>query len=422
MDAQWTGQEGPIGPGKELLPGEIALVTGMAEIEFHDGGVLVLEAPVQLELTDAANCTLKSGRAVLRMSGTNRELTVHTPNARLVHLGTEFGMAVESNGTTLVQVYEGAVLATLATRSAGVEPQHTLHAGESLVVDTVPATALRPVPFVAERFVREFPPPLGQGVSPCNRPKVNFVRVLPAPRHMKIDGELADWNLAGQFHSLCEPPFDRKYSLEGAMMYDTERLYLGAHVRDPAALRNVLEPETDAEVAWRGGAVQVRVSCDRRLHWPVQARNHYLRDREGPRPPADTNEKLVHLTLWWSARQARPCLHVEYGMDFNLGRTNPPGFQAAFRKDNDGHGYTLEYAIPWAVLNAADDPPRAGDVLAACWTLHWSDEGGRLWRGQLIDLINSDMVDLLFKDELCGLPFYRAEFWGKAVYEPAKGR
>jgi len=68
-------------------------------------------------------------------------------------------------------------------------------------------------------------------------------------------------------------------------------------------------------------------------------------------------------------------------MDFHGRQTNPIGYRAAFRKDADGRGYTLEYAIPWALLKAESDPPRAGDTLAATWTVHWSDESSQAAAG-----------------------------------------
>jgi len=67
----------------------------------------------------------------------------------------------------------------------------------------------------------------------------------------------------------------------------------------------------------------------------------------------------------------------------------------------------MEYAIPWSLLNAESDPPQAGDTLAACWNVHWSDEGGRLWKGYLVDVLNP-------KEE--GYTHARAATWGKAIF------
>ena len=72
-------------------------------------------------------------------------------------------------------------------------------------------------------------------------------------------------------------------------------------------------------------------------------------------------------------------------------------------------GYTLEYAVPWSLLGAAETPPRPGDTLAVSWTTHWSDAGGRLWRGQLVELRNSAEPVRIHTWE-------RAATWGRALY------
>ena len=54
--------------------------------------------------------------------------------------------------------------------------------------------------------------------------------------------------------------------------------------------------------------------------------------------------------------------------------------------------------------------PQPGDTLAMSWTVHWSDEGGRLWRGQLVELRNASEPVRIHTWE-------RAATWGRAVFE-----
>jgi hypothetical protein len=95
-------------------------------------------------------------------------------------------------------------------------------------------------------------------------------------------------------------------------------------------------------------------------------------------------------------------------MDMHGLKVNPEGYRGAFRIDPDGRGYTLEYAIPWKLLNAADDPPTAGDELGFMFLTHWSDAEGNKWQGQLIDVTDPDEH---------GWNFERAATWGKAIYQ-----
>ncbi len=194
-----------------------------------------------------------------------------------------------------------------------------------------------------------------------------------------------------------------------AMRYDRRFLYLAAHVGDPEPLRSVIDPDVDPNIGWKGGSVQVRLSTDRRLNWPLRADitpringEHYVPKAE------DFSDKLVHVTMWYFRPARRPCLYLEYGLDLHGTKVNPPGWTGAFRRDADERGYTLEYAIPWNLLSAADDPPRRGDVLAACWLVHWSDTGGRRWRGHITEIRNPA--------EIGSITHHKAATWGRAFY------
>jgi hypothetical protein len=67
----------------------------------------------------------------------------------------------------------------------------------------------------------------------------------------------------------------------------------------------------------------------------------------------------------------------------------------------------LEYALPWSLLQAGNRPPRDGDVLAANWTVHWSDGDGRQSRGHLVEITNVENRPYRF---------LRASTWGQAIF------
>jgi hypothetical protein len=147
----------------------------------------------------------------------------------------------------------------------------------------------------------------------------------------------------------------------------------------------------------------VRLSTDSGLGWPVGA-------VRGRRHPADHSGRLCHLTLWGRGPTGAAHLGVAYGMDLHGEAVDPPGVRGAARRHPDGAGYTLEYAIPWEVLGCPPGEPRrptAGDVTGCCWTVHWADAGGRVWRGQLVDVLNP---------ERAGWTFQRADTWGRAEW------
>jgi hypothetical protein len=122
------------------------------------------------------------------------------------------------------------------------------------------------------------------------------------------------------------------------------------------------------------------------------------------------NSRLSHLTMWYHAASGKPATGINHGMGFETCRVDPDGVRGAFARDPDGRGYVLEYAIPWRLLNAADDPPRSGDVLGVVWQVHWSDASGLLWRDQMVEVRNPHELRRI-------LPFERAATWGRAEFQ-----
>lgn len=114
--------------------------------------------------------------------------------------------------------------------------------------------------------------------------------------------------------------------------------------------------------------------------------------------------------MWYHAPSRTPCLSIAHGMTLTDATVNPVGVRGAFVMDEDGRGYVLEYAIPWTSLNVAAAPPQAGDSLPVVWQAYWSDETGRLWRDQLVEVRNLAEPERIFV-------FERAATWGRAEFQ-----
>ena len=158
----------------------------------------------------------------------------------------------------------------------------------------------------------------------------------------------------------------------------------------------------------------MRLSTDRTLGWPVNASapNYYQMRQVEPtaeQKEAAVNPRLAHLTMWFQAATAMPCLTIGYGMMTGDLQENPSGFRGGYARAADGRGYTMEYEIPWRLLNCEDDTPQPGDDLAASWQVCFSDEGGRLFRTQIIEVRNPDEPPRIYTWE-------RAATWGRAEY------
>lgn len=400
-DATWSRPSAVLHLGAPLTRGSYRLEKGIAELRFASGVTAVVEGPSDFELTTPLEMRLNSGQVVCRADPGTKGFTVHTSKAEVLDLGTEFGVRIGEAGRTEVQVYEGEVVTRL---KGGTADERRLLGGQAVDVDGSVQDAL----FRPSRFVRTLPGPLdprGRGQHPYNLARYDEVHVVPAPPKVAIDGDLSDWDLSGRIATACEPPY-QGYALEEALMFDQNFLYVGGHVGDPFPMRSKISPDTAREIYGMGGCVSFRISTDRRMGWPVRAEHADLR-RGRPAGPEDLSEKLAFMTLWYYEPEKKACLHFRYGMDLHGTTVNPPGYRGAFRRDADGQGYTFEYAVPWNLLHAAEDPPRAGDVLGAMGLVHWSDALGQTWQGQLIDVANP-----LER----GWNFYNARTWGRAIY------
>lgn len=401
----WGGE--PLEENQSLAAGQLALDAGIAEVTLNSGVRLVLEAPVNLKLLSPQKVRLNSGRVVARVPKQAIGFSLQTTKANVVDLGTEFGVGVDRWGETTVQVFDGSVIAEWnAPRESS---RQKLVAGQAMKI----AEAAEEIPFAKERFIRRLPLPEDRGkqwVMPYNESHYDAVHIVPAPGQVKIDGQLDDWDRSGGFTAACAEPFAKHYRFTGHMMYDDEHLYIAAHVRDPAPLCSTIDPRVDPSAGWKGGSVQVRLSTDPALGWPLAGESSLV-GKHGQRPE-DLSDNLVHVTMWHYAPRQEPCLYLRYGMDMHGEKVNPQGYRGAYQPDADSRGYTMEYAIRWELLHAQKRPPRGRDTLGAIWLVHWSDEGGRIWRGHVIEVTNPGSRGLT------GMTHMRAAFWGKAIYHP----
>ncbi|WAC19506.1 FecR domain-containing protein [Luteolibacter sp. SL250] len=391
-----------------LTAGIWELQSGLVELETSTGTTLLLEGPASIRLNDKLHARLISGNLVVRMPKGRSGFVVDLPKMKITDLGTEFGVSVSSDGESRVQVYDGKVRA-----ESKESPRKELAAGETVSCSTDGRMAF--AEFQEDRFIRTFPPvaPNYQEGGPLyNRSTLHEVDAAAAPPSVTIDGSLMEWDRSVAFLSACQPPYDKTYFVNGMMMHDKRNLYLSAEVGDPIPMRNT----SRAGAEFAGGSVIVRICADRAMGWPLEGTQA---DARSPEPsPDSTSGKISSIVMWYDAKSGQPQIQILSGFGSAGRQINPPGWEGVFRKHPDGHGYTLEYRIPWTLLNCGEDPPQAGDQLAGLWMAHWSDEAGRVCRGQLVDVTNPDPA------AIDGIPpyifFQNGPCWGKVNYLPIR--
>jgi hypothetical protein len=415
-------EERTLRAGQSLGAERVVMAAGVLEIALMNGISFVVEGPCDFELASNKQVILHRGQAVVHVPNGLKAFRFDTDIVRVVDASNEFAIDAKNENSTVIQVYDG-IVQVRGDKYSTVEIPSQISAGKAVRYTSLQNTQPEIVEFLPEKFIRKLSKDKAielydeSSIAHFNQPVHEAIAVWRRRSPIDVDGKLDDWPAVEGFHSVWDKSRDGREYVIGRMMYDEEKLYISAHVGDPFPMMNITAADTDADLAWRGGGLQIRLWAERQIEWPADLNSpEYYLMRSIPVERTDQakvkNQRVAHLNLWYHAPSKRSCLLVAYGMEFKHvnDRVNPPNFEGTFRRDEDGRGYVAEYAIPWTLLNASGDPPQSGDRIPLTWTTHWSDPSGRLWRGQMNELRNANEPSRLASWE-------RAATWGRAELE-----
>ena len=411
---------GQLAPGRLLGRERMTVESGGIEVTLRGGGVIVVEGRAAFDLLSENAVFLHRGNLVVRQPDPNGRCVIETPAAAVeVELG-ECGVAVTETLATDVQNFSGT---TLVQRHLGQFPLR-LDAQTAVRLSAAEPLNDKTLAFDAGRFLRRLPaaPGAARRATPgtagffrsFGRPRVGAISIPRTNGPVTVDGQLDEWPSEPAFRATRAADGSGPDWLEGWMLYDPTALYIAARVGDPHPLRNAIDPAQRLETLWHGGALQLFLSLDRALGWPAEGKPFaYFNCRHIKPPLAEevkaANPRLLTLFLWHHAPSDTDRLAVTTGLGSDAVEV-ADGYEGRFVPAADGRGYVLEYRIPWTTLRVADDPPQPGDHLATCWELHYSDETGRLWRDQIIEVRNPDEPAAIY-------PFESAATWGRADFQ-----
>ncbi|PAW62422.1 MAG: hypothetical protein B9S36_06240 [Verrucomicrobiia bacterium Tous-C2TDCM] len=148
-NCRWAGSDLPTLEGAGLGSGTLALIEGMATIQFKSGATVTLEAPSVLVVESAMKCRLVEGSVVANVPESAHGFTIDTAQMEVIDLGTRFGVTTTSLGDSNVFVFEGEVK---VNRDDLPEPKHVF-AGDSLV------SRIGAIPERTDQEVRRVDPP-----------------------------------------------------------------------------------------------------------------------------------------------------------------------------------------------------------------------------------------------------------------------
>jgi len=108
-NCRWAGSDLPTAEQSKLGVGTLALVEGIATLQFESGATVTMEAPAKIKILNAMHCQLLEGSVTADVPEPAHGFTVDTPDLKLVDLGTRFGVTIGSTGNSQVFVFEGEV-------------------------------------------------------------------------------------------------------------------------------------------------------------------------------------------------------------------------------------------------------------------------------------------------------------------------
>ena len=142
-------------PGGRLFTrrGTIRLDEGVVKITFDNGADVVIEGPSEFEVITYDEISLTSGRLYANVPHRTVGFIVSTLNAKVIDLGTGFGVYADATGSTDVHVLDGKVSLVSGTRS-DVRQSQVVSVNEARRVERG-SEAIRPITFKADAFVQD---------------------------------------------------------------------------------------------------------------------------------------------------------------------------------------------------------------------------------------------------------------------------
>jgi ferric-dicitrate binding protein FerR (iron transport regulator) len=165
-EAQWEGADPR--PGEPLYTGSYELRQGVAKMELSEGTSLLLEAPCQIELKSLGEVTLETGRLTVAVSPQAKGFQVRTRTAVITDLGTEFGVVVLYDGSTVAHVFKGSIDVALDPDGASSPKSLVVNEGQAAVVEASGRTIRGGLAARADFFLLRLPP-VSQPSGPAGR-------------------------------------------------------------------------------------------------------------------------------------------------------------------------------------------------------------------------------------------------------------
>jgi ferric-dicitrate binding protein FerR (iron transport regulator) len=110
-------------PGAGLDAGTLEVSRGLVRVDFSSGAQIAIEGPASLEIRSDMHIVVNRGIVTAIVPEAAIGFVIETEAARVVDLGTAFGISVDEDGQTDVCVFEGEVEVNHRTNSSESRPR-----------------------------------------------------------------------------------------------------------------------------------------------------------------------------------------------------------------------------------------------------------------------------------------------------------
>ena len=132
-----TADSVPFAAGQRVSLHRLKLDSGAMKFRLESGALVEVDGPADIELLSAMHLRVFNGNVTTDVGDKARGFVIETANARVVDLGTRFGVAVGQAGDTDVVVFEGKVdVFDPARKSSGQPPLASLTEGDAVRMNT----------------------------------------------------------------------------------------------------------------------------------------------------------------------------------------------------------------------------------------------------------------------------------------------
>ena len=224
---------------------------------------------------------------------------------------------------------------------------------------------------------------------------------VPAGKELKIDGNLADWDLSRQEWVAVAPEVAERFNAKVAVMSDDNALYLGVEAGTGGG--PMINANLPNERPWLGHSLEFRCIASADAPFPFTM--------EGDPAKAHPNKKFLPVCktvrIYLESVSKTPHLIIQQGPPYDNAVPNevdPAGVTTAITEQKDR--YVMEARIPWKSLGveSGKNPFKPGDKMTAFWTI--------LWPQTRVEFLNTAPTGNF------GWAAFHMKDWGRIAFSP----